>query len=368
MSAPNKSPTKKAESQVPPGVETDIAPRETRRPGVMRARRPRVSSPHAMSLLITSTLFVAVLVAYVIGFVQNNHAWPAEFELTSTANSAFPLVLAAAGQAIVVLAGGLDLSVGGVIDLTNAVAAKYMTSGASTGTLLATTAAIVAVGAVIGAINGALIVYARQQPIIVTLGMLAILQGLALWVLPQPGGSIPPSVTNKLVPAEKPLAVVLIAVVCAAWWVVRRLRFGTGLYAVGSDPKAARASGISPARVSILAYASSGMLAAIAGLVLAASTTGGDPQNGDIFTLTSLAAVVVGGVSLAGGRGSVVGAVLGALILTVLGSLLLVYQLNPLYVSLWQGVFLLVAAGVAGAMHGLHRGFVSRRAAKEAAE
>jgi ribose transport system permease protein len=137
---------------------------------------------------------------------------------------------------------------------------------------------------------------------------------------------------------------------------------------VGSDPKAARASGISPARVSILAYASSGTLAAIAGLVLAASTTGGDPQNGDIFTLTSLAAVVVGGVSLAGGRGSVVGAVLGALILTVLGSLLLVYQLNPLYVSLWQGVFLLVAAGVAGAMHGLHRGFVSRRAGKEAGE
>jgi ribose/xylose/arabinose/galactoside ABC-type transport system permease subunit len=148
---------------------------------------------------------------------------------------------------------------------------------------------------------------------------------------------------------------------CCVWWVVRRTSFATNIYAVGGDRKAARASGIHDGPVTIAVYAASGTLAAIAGLILAATTTGGDPHNGDIFTLTSVAAVVVGGVSLAGGRGSAIGAVIGAAILTLLTSLLVVLELNPLYVSLWQGAFLLAAAVLAVVLQGFHKRLLAGR-------
>jgi ribose transport system permease protein len=201
-------------------------------------------------------------------------------------------------------------------------------------------------GAVTGLVNGLLVAYGRLQPILVTLATLAILQGVALKVLPQPGGTTPPALTNTLVNPNAPFGFVLVALACLIWWVVRRTRYGMQLFAVGNDRVAARFRGVPVRRTLVLAYVSSATFASAAGLLLAATTTGGDATSGDVFTLTSIAAVVIGGVSLFGGRGSGVGAVIGAFVLTLLINVLFFASIDPLYEPFYEGVFLVLAAAL----------------------
>lgn len=293
------------------------------------------------TLLLAIGILVVTVLAY-LGFFQDQfQRMPNDYAWDSTITNALPLVFAGVGQGIVVLTRGLDLSVGGTMDLTNALAATHMPS--STGGMIGWSLIILAIGAAIGAVNGLLVTVGRLAPIVVTIGTMSILQGVAAAVLPQPGGSIPPAYTDVMGNTGSPVAVVFVALVLVFWWVLRRRPLGVALYAIGNDPDAAAANGVNVARTKVAAYVLSGTLAAAAGLFLAAGSSGGDATGGDSYLLASFAAVVLGGVSFRGGRGSMVGVVCGAGVLTVLVSLLFYAHVNSLYESFYQGLFLIVA-------------------------
>jgi ribose transport system permease protein len=292
-------------------------------------------------LLLALIILAGMAVLYVGLFYNQLSRFPGNFELTSVVNTSMPLVFAAVGQSIVVLTRGLDLSVGGMIDLTNGLAATHMHAG--TGSMLGWSLVVLLVGAAGGAINGVLVAYGRLQPILVTLATLSIYQGLAIKVLPEPGGAVPLEYTKILANPNGPTGLVFVAVVAVVWFVFRRTRLGVDVYAVGNDEQAARAHGVQVRRVKIAAYLLSGVFAAAGGLFLAATTTAGDATSGDVFVLTSIAAVVLGGISFFGGRGSAIGTVAGAFILTLLINVLFFANINPLYQSFFQGLFLVVA-------------------------
>jgi ribose transport system permease protein len=292
-------------------------------------------------LLLALIILAGMAALYVALFYGQLSRFPGNFELTSVVNTSMPLVFAAVGQSVVVLTRGLDLSVGGMIDLTNGLAATHMHAGA--GSMLGWSLLVLLVGAAGGAINGILVAYGRLQPILVTLATLSIYQGLAIKVLPEPGGAVPFEYTKILANPSNPYGLLFAALVIAVWLLFRRTRFGVDVFAIGNDEQAARAHGVRVREVKVGAYIVSGTFAAAAGLFLAATTTAGDATSGDVFVLTSIAAVVLGGISFFGGRGSAIGTIAGAFILTLLINVLFFAKIDPLYQSFFQGLFLVVA-------------------------
>ena len=258
--------------------------------------------------------------------------------------SALPLALAAVAQAIVVISGGIDLSIGSMMALTSVVAASQMQGQSEEfGVLVAL--AVLGLGLLIGAINGALIVFTRVADIIVTLAMSFVWAGCALLVLGSPGGNASDwlaDLTRGSIGTEwlpKP-AIVLLLIVALVWIPVRWSRMGLSLYAIGSNQLAAFRSGVSVGRTKILAYALAGLFAAFGGLALTASTGIGTPVPGG-YTLTSVAAVVLGGVSLAGGRGGVVGPIVAVLVLALIRTDMTFLGINPNLATVAQGVILI---------------------------
>ena len=303
------------------------------------------SAPLLLSLLILA----GTLVVYIALFESDLHRLPGNFEWTTLINNSLPLVFVAVGQTVVVLTRGLDLSVGGVIALCNTVVASHM--HASDGSMLAWSLIGLTIGAGAGLVNGVLVAYGRLQPILVTLATLSIYDGLAIKVLPEPGGAIPPSYTNVLTNPLAPWGLVFVGVVIALWLVFRRTSFGVNVFALGNDEVAARAHGVPIRRTKVGAYVFSGTFAAAGGLFYVATTTAGDATSGDSFILTSIAAVVLGGISFFGGRGSAIGAIAGAFALTAVVNVLFFAHINPLYQETFQGLFLVVAV-VLGALVG----------------
>jgi ribose transport system permease protein len=292
-------------------------------------------------LILAFTIFVALTALYVALFHGQLHGYPGVFEWTSIVNTAVPTVLVAVGQSIVVVTRGIDLSLGGVIDVSNSLAAVHMHPGFAS--MATWTVIVLLFGIFCGAVNGVLIAYARLQPILVTLATLAILQGLAIKILPQPGGAIPTGYSNALANTGGPWSILYVLAIAGLWLVLRRTATGIRIFAIGNDEYAARARGIPVRRVKTTAYALAGALAAASGLFLSATTTAGDPAAGDVYILTSIAAVVLGGVSFFGGRGSALGSIAGAFTLTILTNVLFFAGIDPLYQSFFQGLFLLVA-------------------------
>lgn len=258
--------------------------------------------------------------------------------------SVLPLALAAVGQAIVVISGGIDLSVGSMMALTSVVAASQML-GQSEGFGVAVVIGVLLLGLLLGAVNGTLVVITRVPDIVVTLAMSFVWAGCALLVLKTPGGGA--SVWLKEI-LKGPLgsewipraAIVLIVLVAIVWIPLRRLKLGLSIYAIGSDRLAAFRSGVSVGRTKIVAYALLGVFAALGGISLTASTGIGTPVPGP-YTLLSVAAVVLGGVSLAGGRGGVVGPLLAVAILQLIRTDMTFLRFDPNLAVVAQGVILI---------------------------
>ncbi len=307
------------------------------------ARRSRMAHALVQNVGLALVIFLlsACILAYCVIFYATQHRLPGGFELTSTLDNTMPLAFAALAQTLVVLTRGIDLSVGGVIDLTNAVAAQTL-NGPPLGDAV-WTVAILLIGAACGLVNGVLVAVGRLQPIIVTLATLSIYQGLAIRILPQPGGAIAPGITTVLANPDYPLSLLYIPAIGVLWAVFRRTRLGVSVYAVGNDAAAASSHGIPVRRTIILAYTLGGVASALAGLFLAANATAGDATTGDTYTLTSIVAAVLGGVSLFGGRGSGLGALFGAFVTVMVVNILFFAHIDPLYQTFYEGVFLLAA-------------------------
>jgi ribose transport system permease protein len=258
--------------------------------------------------------------------------------------SVLPLALAAVAQAVVVISGGIDLSIGSMMALTSVVSASLMMGRTEEFGLLVVFAALL-LGLVLGAVNGSLVVLTRVPDIVVTLAMSFVWAGCALLVLRTPGGGsakwlrdlVLGSFGNEWIPKA---AVVLIFVVAVIWLPIRRTRLGLSLYAVGSYQLGAFRSGVSVGRTKILAYMLGGLFSALAGLSLTASTGIGTPVPGP-YTLLSVAAVVLGGVSLAGGRGGLVGPIVAVMVLSLIRTDMTFLKLNTNLATVAQGVILI---------------------------
>jgi ribose transport system permease protein len=258
--------------------------------------------------------------------------------------SVLPLALAAVAQAVVVISGGIDLSIGSMMALINVVAAVLM-KGQSEQFGVAVIVGALFLGLVLGAVNGSVVVLTRVPDIVVTLAMSFVWAGCALLVLPTPGGGsakwllslVTGSLGNEWIPKA---AVVLVIVVALVWIPVRRSRLGLSIYAIGSNRLAAFRSGVSVGRTKILAYMLTGLFAALAGLSVTASTGIGTPVPGP-YTLLSVAAVVLGGVSLAGGRGGVFGPIIAVVVLQLLRTDMTFLNVNTNLATVAQGVILI---------------------------
>ena len=255
-----------------------------------------------------------------------------------------PLAFATVAQTIVVIAGGIDLSIASMIALTNMVAATQML-GRSDEIGVGVAIGVLVLGAFLGAVNGVLIVWTRVADIIVTLAMAFVWAGFALWIAQAPVRSTHEWLSNlvngSILTEWLPRAFVVLAVAVAIVWIpLRRSHYGLALYAIGSNQLAAFRSGVSVGRTKVVAYSLAGLFAAMGGLALSAITGQGDPLPGG-FTLASVAAVVLGGVSLAGGRGGVVGPILAVLILSLIQTDMTFLGLNSNLATVTQGVILI---------------------------
>jgi ribose transport system permease protein len=264
--------------------------------------------------------------------------------IQSLAISVLPLAFAAVAQAICVIGGGIDLSIGSMMALTSVVAATQM-KGQSEEFGVLVVAGVLVLGLILGAINGAVIVVTRVPDIIVTLAMSFVWAGATLLVLNAPGGGssqwlkdlVLGSLGNEWIPKS---AVVLAVVVGVVWIPLRRSTLGLSIYAIGSDRLAAFRSGVSVGRTRIIAYALTGLFAALGGLSLTASTGIGTPVPGP-YTLLSVAAIVLGGVSLAGGRGGVFGPILAVLILQQIRTDMAFLKVDTNLAIVVQGIILI---------------------------
>jgi ribose transport system permease protein len=265
---------------------------------------------------------------------------------------ALPLAFAAVGQAVAVISGGIDLSIGSLIALTNVSAAVLMQRAGdelSVGVVLI----VLVVGVAAGALNGTLVVLTRVPDIVVTLAMLFVWQGAALMVLTSQGGSAPQWFKDlgdgSILVDQIPRALVMLVVIVGLIWIpLRRSRLGLALYAVGSDPVAALRSGVDIRRTKVIAYTVTGLFAALGGLALTMGTGIGAPAANQTYLLIGVAAIVLGGVSLAGGRGGLLGPIIAALILGLIRWDLAFLRVDPNWSVVIQGIIMVVVVMIGG--------------------
>jgi len=293
-----------------------------------------------------AAMFVVIFTVYI---AKHQTGWAVPV-LTTAANKGVLLAIVAMAQTLPVLTSGIDLSVGMVFVLANCLA-SHLVVGTPLQAALGCVA-VLATGALCGFVNGAIIVWGRLQPIVTTLATGTVFYGIALGLRPVPGGDVHAGLADALtgaLPGGVPaMLVVLVGVVVVVWLPFRRSAVGRAALAIGSSEAAAYMSGVDVGRTKLVTYTLAGLLAAIGGLLLTFVTYSGEASSasGGVYTLNSIAAVVIGGTSLAGGAGSAIGSIFGALVLRTIGDLLFVFDLEPLWQPLFQGVILLAAVSL----------------------
>ncbi|MDR2456843.1 MAG: ABC transporter permease [Deltaproteobacteria bacterium] len=278
--------------------------------------------------------------------------------LTIWSNQGILLALAALAQFSVVLVKGIDLSVGSVVALTNVAASYWVLDDGLAA--LPWILLVLLVGVLCGLINGLLVVVGRLQPIVVTLATASVFGGLALLWRPVPGGKISERLSDLAtydflgLPVSLLLGLFLSA---ALSLILRKTPYGLSLYAIGSSEGSARLTGVRVGLVKLCAYAQGGFFGAVTGLYVGMVTLSGDPGIAGAYTLHSVAAVVLGGVALTGGVGGPFNALVGALILKTIASLMFFSGVPPLAQPFFEGIILAgaIALGALGALRAKNR-------------
>ncbi|MDB5522981.1 MAG: transporter permease [Rhizobium sp.] len=293
----------------------------------------------ALLLLVLCLLVLHVLKPRGIGY----------FDISTVVANALPLAIGALGLGIVIIAGGIDLSAGAIISLVNVSLVSLIgeSNMGFTAYSLSALAIVLAIGGGCGAINGLLVSYLRLQPVVVTLAIMFIAQGVALLIMPSPGGFFSDATSMLFVGdvavGVLPASVVVVAVVIGIWVYLRRRRLGLMLQAIGSDAESARSNGVDVDRVRFTSYLLAGLFYGFAGLAITANTASGDPLIGAPMLLKLFASVVLGGVAIGGGRGTPVGAVFGAISLGIITTIMLISGIQTYYVPVVEGIILIVA-------------------------
>jgi len=254
---------------------------------------------------------------------------------------AAPLIGAAVASAPVILAGrgGIDISVGPLMGFVNAIVIQFLFLKLGWSSPFIIVPAALLIGAAVGAANGLLATVVRIQPIVATLGTYLILAGVTLTILPAPIGPAP----HWLKAMAGSWSVLPLAVIFLFWWLVRQTPYYDLLMAVGSDDRAAYTAGVPVTKVRFAAYVLTGLLAGAAGLMLTALIGSADPNIGPTYTLIAIAAAALGGVSLAGGKGGLAGAAIGAIDIFLLQSVLTAFNVSTYVLQIAYGVILVAA-------------------------
>jgi ribose transport system permease protein len=264
--------------------------------------------------------------------------------ITDLLNNSLPVALAAAGGTVVVLTRGFDLSVAGVVSLSNVLIATAVgTDGWAPWLGLAM---VVALGLAVGAVNGLLVACVRLQSVTATLATMIVCSGIALLILEVPGGSVPDFIADDLtgtVGGSLPVAALIAAAVALVWLAIRRTDWGVSLYAVGADETAAELAGISVRRVRMTAFCVAGVFYGLAGYALSALTASGDPNAGTSYLISVFSAIAIGGIAFSGGRGGLIGAMIGAVTLTLLFKVLFSIGVLSFTTGIAQGLVMILA-------------------------
>lgn len=283
-----------------------------------------------------------------------------DFQIRTITAGAMTLAFIAMAQAVVVISGGIDLSVGAKMVFANSLAAMWM-DGRGFAACLAIAVGVLLISVVVSGITGLAVTVTGVPDIIVTLAAGFTIAGLALFVIGGPGGGT--SIDFQYFVAGglsdyRPSVLWTIGVLAFVWWPLRRSRIGLAIYAVGSDRRAAFLSGIAVASTRVKAYAIAGFFAGFAGLATTAITGGGDPRASyaNTNTLNSVAAVVLGGVALTGGVGGLLGPVLAALCLTLIPGIMLGLGVDPSNAETARGVIIILVVLVAGLLQSRRTG------------
>lgn len=298
-------------------------------------------------------LGLAVLLAALLALTRAIQPGFGASGIESLARAALPFAFAAAAMAVVVIAGGIDLSVASMMAVAGVTAARMMEGVEGAGALPVVLLVLV-VGALMGAVNGLLIVGTRLPDIVVTLAMLFVWEGTALLILNAPGGDATPWLRGVILGPlafaglSVPKSLIVLAVLLALIWVpLRRSKLGLSIYALGSDATAAFRSGVPIGRTRVAAYAIAGVLAALGGLSLTLSTGNGEPIPGP-YLLAAVASVVLGGVALTGGKGGLLGPILAVFILRTVRLDMTLLNVDPNVSTIVEGVILALIVMMGG--------------------
>ena len=302
---------------------------------------------HLLRKNFRNLITVGALAVLFMAFIHLHPRGFSTYVLTIWSNQCTLLALAALAQFSVVLISGIDLSVGAMVALTNVVA-SYTLVGSGPEIALGF-AIVILTGIACGLLNGILVVYGHIQPIVATLATASVFTGIALLLRPVPGGTVDEAVSDALTYDLYHIPVSLIIVVLLGallTLILRKTSYGLSLYAIGSAEGSAYLTGVKVSAVKLAAYAQGGFFAALTGIFLAMVTLTGDPNVAPSYTLNSVAAVVLGGVALSGGQGSAFNAIVGALILKTIASMMFFTGLPPLAQPFFEGLILAFAIAV----------------------
>ncbi len=256
-----------------------------------------------------------------------------------------PLAVVSLGQTVVMVGGGIDLSVGSLISLSACIAAVTMQPGTAAALLLGLVL-VFGTAIAVGLFNGLGVNYCKVPPLITTLSMMILLSGVSQGVLPVAGGRIHPGLSGFLM-ARSGVFSVSIVVLLAFYFGIRHLMYrtptGTAIYAIGGNARIAASMGVKSRRISVLTYVVAALCAACTGLLLASRMRIGDPLVGSTFGLDSITAAAIGGTALTGGIGKVAGTVAGAFLISMLSNVMNILSVNHFYQYVLKGLLLVVA-------------------------
>jgi len=294
------------------------------------------------------------LVLLVLSLVINLIFQPNMFAretLNSNMRVFLPIILITVGQAIVILGGGIDISVGGIVSIVNTVLATRVGLNGSPEEMWRYVFISLLIGLLAGSINGFFIAYLRLQPIITTYATSFLYAGLALFILPNPGGGIPAGIAafyRNSTPLTLPLAFYVIAIVVMIWLYLSSTRYGRFLYAVGGKAEAAYETAVPVTLVQFSTYIISGLMAAFSGIAITMLSGSGNADIGNPMTLNSITAVVIGGNALSGGVGGVVGPLMGAITLGIIQNIISFANIDTWWETLVKATIIVLALAAPG--------------------
>lgn len=309
--------------------------------------------PTWKALMTRNPAFFALILlifSVIINFILQPNLFASD-TLNSNMRVFLPLILLSVGQAVVILGGGIDISVGAIVSIVNTILATRVGLEGSPEAMWQYVGISLAAGILAGAINGFFVAYLRLQPIITTYATSFLYAGFALFILPNPGGGIPATIAHlyrNTSPLGLPLAFYVIAIVLGLWGYIRSTRYGNYLFAVGGKAQAAYETAVPVALVQFSTYVISGLMAAFSGIAITMLSGSGNAEIGAAMTLNSITAVVIGGTALSGGVGSVGGAVMGAITLGIIQNIVSFAKINTWWETLVKASIIVVALATPG--------------------